>query len=151
MTRLLSTWLSGALFCSVLLASASAFAIGLDPAFSEPARGPQQAKGVVVWSHGRSINSEDSQSPTPVYLKSLREDGWDVLRFNRLAKVDSLGESTRHLVDHVAELKQRGYKRVVLAGQSFGGFLSLMAADATPEVDAVIATAPAAFGSFDDF
>jgi pimeloyl-ACP methyl ester carboxylesterase len=151
MTRLLSTWISYALFCFILLAAASAHAMGLDPAFSEPARGPQQAKGVVVWSHGRSINSEDYQSPTPIYLKSLREDGWDVMRFDRLARNDSLGESTKHLVDHVAELKHRGYKRVLLAGQSFGAFLSLMAADASPQVDAVIATAPAAFGSFDDF
>jgi len=125
--------------------------MGLDPAFSEPARGPQQAKGVVIWSHGRSINSEDSQSPTPIYLESLRNDGWDVMRFDRLARDDSLGESTKHLIDHIGDLKQRGYKRVILAGQSFGAFLSLMAADATPQVDAVIATAPAAFGSFDDF
>jgi len=151
MTRLLSTWLSYALFCSIFLATVPAHALGLDPAFSDPARGPQQAKGVVVWSHGRSINSEDYQSPTPIYLKSLRDDGWDVLRFDRLARNDSLGDSTKQLVEHVAELKQRGYKRVLLAGQSFGAFVSLMAADATPQVDAVIATAPAAFGSFDDF
>src|SRR5947199_2308689 len=142
MTRLLSSWLSGALFCFVLLASGAASALGLDPAFNEPARGGQQVKGVVVWSHGRSINSEDSQSPTPVYLKSLRDDGWDVMRFNRLARVDSLGDSTKRLLEHITELKQRGYKRVVLAGQSFGAFLSLMAADATSEVDGVIATAP---------
>lgn len=151
MPRPLATILSGAVFSFVLLLSGSAFAMGLDPAFSEPARGPQQAKGVVVWSHGRSINSEDSQSPTPIYLKSLRDDGWDVMRFDRLAKNDSLGESTKLLVEHVAELKQRGYKRVVLTGQSFGGFLSLMAADSSPQVDAVIATAPAAFGNFSDF
>ena len=151
MMRPLSTLLSGALFSLVLLAAASASAMGLDPAFSEPARGPQQAKGVVVWSHGRSINSEDSQSPTPIYLKTLRDDGWDVMRFDRLARNDSLGESTKALVDHVAELKQHGYKRVVLSGQSFGGFLSLMAADSSPQVDAVIATAPAAFGNFNDF
>jgi len=39
----------------------------------------------------------------------------------------------------------------VLAGQSFGAFLALMAADASEEVDAVVATAPAAFGNFDEF
>ena len=36
---------------------------------------------------------------------------------------------------------------MVLAGQSFGGFISLIAADESDAVDAVIATAPAAFGS----
>jgi len=73
------------------------------------------------------------------------------MRFNRLARGDTLADSSRRLVDYVGSLKQKGYKRIVLAGQSFGAFLSLMAADAAPEIDAVIATAPAAYGSFDDF
>ena len=113
--------------------------------------GPGKAKGVVVWSHGRSINDRDSKSPTPAYLQALREDGWDVMRFDRLSRGDTLTDSTRRLVDYTASLKKRGYKQVVLAGQSFGAFLSLMAADASPQVDAVVATAPAAYGSFDEF
>src|SRR3954447_1403537 len=134
-----------------LLAAASAFALGLDPAFPDPALGPKKAKGVVVWSHGRSITTEDSQSPTPAYLQKLRDDGWDVMRFDRLSRGDTLTDSTRRLVEHTAALKKKGYKQVVLAGQSFGGFLALMAADASPQVDAVVATAPAAYGSFDEF
>src|SRR4051794_24716845 len=151
MKRSLSTWLRGAVVGLVLTASAPAFAIGLDPAFGDPAAGPQKAKGAVVWSHGRSINSEDSQSPTPAYLSALRDDGWDVMRFDRMSQGDTLSESSKKLVDHVAGLKRSGYKRVVLAGQSFGAFLALMAAGASTEVDAVVATAPAAYGSFDDF
>ena len=134
-----------------LMASAPAFAIGLDPAFDGPAVGPAQAKGVIVWSHGRSINAEDSESPTPAYLTALREDGWDVMRFDRLSHGDTLNDSTKRLVDYTAQLKHDGYKQVVLAGQSFGAFLSLMAADSSGDVDGVIATAPAAYGSFDDF
>src|SRR5439155_24198583 len=71
--------------------------------------------------------------------------------FDRASRGDTLTESAAHLVDHVSELKHKGYKQVVLAGQSFGAFLALMAADSSAEVDAVIATAPAAYGSFDDF
>jgi pimeloyl-ACP methyl ester carboxylesterase len=134
-----------------LVAAAPALALGLDPAFPEPALGPAQAKGVVVWSHGRSINAEDSKSPTPAYLEALRDDGWDVMRFDRLAAGDTLVDSTGRLVEHAAALKHQGYKQVMLSGQSFGGFLALMAADASADVDAVIATAPAAYGSFDDF
>jgi len=151
MRRLLWGCVAGALFGYLLAAPGTARAIGLDSAFSEPARGPQQAKGIVVWSHGRSINTEDSESPTPAYLSALHDDGWDVMRFNRPSRGDTLADSSKRLVDHVGTLKQKGYKRVVLAGQSFGAFLSLMAADATPDIDAVIATAPAAYGSFDDF
>src|SRR4051794_6058593 len=151
MMRSVSKGLAGLVVSIGLLASASAFALGLDPAFPEPALGPGKAKGVVVWSHGRSITTEDSKSPSPVYLQALRDDGWDVMRFDRLSRGDTLNESTRRLVDHTAALKKKGYKQVILAGQSFGAFLSLMAADASPQVDAVLATAPAAYGSFDEF
>jgi pimeloyl-ACP methyl ester carboxylesterase len=151
MLRSVSKGLAGLVVSIGLLASASAFALGLDPGFPEPALGPGKAKGAVVWSHGRSITTEDSKSPTPAYLQALRDDGWDVLRFDRLSRGDTLTDSTRRLVEHTAALKKEGYKQVVLAGQSFGAFLALMAADASSEVDAVVATAPAAYGSFDEF
>jgi pimeloyl-ACP methyl ester carboxylesterase len=126
-------------------------AAGLDPAFSPTLLGPERAMGAVIWNHGRSINVEDSESPTPPYLRALRDAGWDVLRFNRLRDGDTLTASTRRLVEQVGQLKHKGYRRVVLAGQSFGAFLVLMAADASEDVDAVVATSPAAFGSFDEF
>src|SRR5712691_11412389 len=151
MKRLLSSRLTGLVLAVGLFAAAPASALGLDPAFPDPALGAGKAKGVVVWSHGRSINTEDSQSPTPSYLHALRDDGWEVMRFDRLSQGDTLGDSTRRLVDYAVQLKHEGYKQVVLAGQSFGAFLSLMAAGASADVDAVIATAPAAYGSFDDF
>src|SRR5436190_7969448 len=151
MRQLLSKKLGALALAFGLIASAPAFAIGLDPAFDGSAFGPVKAKGAVVWSHGRSINSEDSESPTPAYLSALREDGWDVMRFDRLSRGDTLTDSTKRLTEYAVQLKHQGYKQVVLAGQSFGAFLSLMAAGASADVDAVIATAPAAYGSFDDF
>jgi hypothetical protein len=123
----------------------------IDHAFEGPLLGPKAAKGVVVWSHGRSVYIEDSQSPTPPYLRMLRTAGWDVLRFDRVRDHDALDSSSQRLARHARELKAEGYKRVVLAGQSFGAFLSLIAADQSNAVDAVVATAPAAFGSFQDF
>ncbi len=126
-------------------------AASLDPAFNQALLGPERATGVVVWNHGRSITVEDSESPAPPYLRVLRDSGWDVLRFNRPRDGDTLTVSARRLVDQVAQLKRKGYHRIVLAGQSFGAFLALMAAEASDEVDAVVATAPAAFGSFDEF
>jgi pimeloyl-ACP methyl ester carboxylesterase len=134
-----------------VLLSAPVGAVGLDPAFNEALLGPDHAIGTVVWNHGRSINTEDSDSPTPPYLRVLRDAGWDILRFNRSRDGDTLTASTRRLVELVGQLKRKGYRRVVLAGQSFGAFLALMAADASEDVDAVVATAPAAFGNFDEF
>src|SRR5437867_12108062 len=92
MKRSLSTSLSGLVLAAILLAAGPALALGLDPAFPEPAVGPAQAKGVVVWSHGRSITTEDSQSPSPAYLRALRDGGWDVMRFNRPSRGDSLAD-----------------------------------------------------------
>jgi hypothetical protein len=51
----------------------------------------------------------------------------------------------------VRALRDRGYQKVALAGQSFGAFISLIAADASDDIYAVIATAPAAYGSFSEF
>lgn len=132
-------------------ANAPVRAAGLDPAFNQTLLGPDHAIGAVVWNHGRSVNTEDSESPTPPYLRVLRDNRWDVLRFNRSRDGDTLTVSARRLVDLVSQLKQKGYHRIVLAGQSFGAFLALMAADWSEDVDAVVATAPAAFGNFDEF
>jgi dienelactone hydrolase len=124
----------------------------LDPANpARPMLGPAKAEGAVIWSHGRSIDSEDSTAPTPPYMAALRDGGWDTFRFNRMRASDTLAASAKGLAEEVHRLKLQGYKQVALAGQSFGGFLSLMAADASDEVDAVIATAPAAYGSFQEF
>jgi hypothetical protein len=134
-----------------MLTGAAAGAVGLDPAFSQDLLGPEHAMGVVVWNHGRSINIEDSASPTPSYLRVLRDAGWDVLRLNRPRDGDTLTASTRRLVDQVGQLRQKRYRRIALAGQSFGAFLALMAAGSSDDVDAVVATSPAAFGSFEEF
>lgn len=134
-----------------VLNGAPAGAVGLDPAYNQPLLGPEHAVGAVIWNHGRSINVEDSESPTPPYLRVLRDSGWDVLRFNRARDGDTLTASTHRLIELVSQLKHKGYHRIVLAGQSFGAFLVLMAADASDDVEAVIATSPAAFGNFDEF
>lgn len=149
--RLLPRGLAGLVLAAGLGATAPALALGLDPAFPGPVLAPAQAKGVVVWSHGRSLDGDDWQSPSPPYLRALRDDGWVVMRFDRLAGGDTLDASAGRLAHYAGTLKRDGYKQVVLAGQSFGAFLSLMAADASNAVDAVIATAPAAYGDFDEF
>jgi pimeloyl-ACP methyl ester carboxylesterase len=108
--------------------------------------GPEAAAGAVIWSHGRSTDSEDSLAPTPPYIEAFRVRGWDAFRFDRTRAGDSLRTGSRALALLAASLKAQGYRNVVLAGQSFGAFMSLMAAGSSNDVDAVIAVAPAAFG-----
>ena len=124
----------------------------LEPADpNRPALTAAHAAGAVIWSHGRSVDAEDSRAPTPPYMAALRDGGWDTFRFNRARANDTLNATAPALAQEVHKLKRQGYRRVALAGQSFGAFLSLTAADSSAEVDAVIATAPAAYGSFSDF
>lgn len=131
---------------------AEALRARLVPAYPDwTALGPAQAKGAVIWSHGRSITTEDSLSPTPYYMAALRRAGWDTFRFNRMRDGDTLQTSATALVKEAARLKAAGYRKIVLAGQSFGAFLSLIAAGESDDIHAVVATAPAAYGSFEDF
>lgn len=146
--RLLATLAFALSFAAAGLAQA---ATSLIPAYPGAViQGPAKARGVVVYSHGRSLVGEDADSPAPAYLKGMAKAGWDVLRFNRPSAEDTLPASSRDLTQRAVALKAQGYKRVILSGQSFGGFLSIMAAAKTDAVDGVIATSPAAFGSFSD-
>jgi dienelactone hydrolase len=123
----------------------------LDRAVADrPPAGPPNARGAVIWSHGLSLYDEDSQAPSPPYLRSLAGAGWDVFRFNRRRTADNLDATTAGLVQAARDLRRQGYRRVVLAGQSFGAFTSLKAVAEDGVAEAVIATAPAAYGSFFD-
>jgi dienelactone hydrolase len=135
--------------CCVLHGTVAHARFWLEPAVADgPPLGPAAALGAVIWSHGRSAESEDWTAPTPPYIVDLRDQGWDVFRFNRHRVEDTLTGSARALIDQVTRLKRQGYRRIALAGQSVGGFLALMAADASEDVDAVIVTAPAAYGTY---
>src|SRR5690348_7647803 len=144
----------GAAMTAIALVPPTAMAqslITLVPAQEQaPARGPTRAEGVVIWSHGRSIEVEDSLAPTPEYITQMRKAGWDTFRLNRLRAGDTLAASGAALASYADQLKASGYHRVVLAGQSFGAFISLIAAGRSGAVDAVIGTAPAAYGNFED-
>ncbi|WP_454018406.1 alpha/beta hydrolase [Azospirillum sp. Marseille-Q6669] len=132
-------------------AQTAAAQIHLNPAYGDGALlGPTMARGAVVWSHGRSVEVEDSNAPTPLYMKTMKDAGWDVFRLDRMRVSDTLPNSSRALAGYADQLKDRGYRKVVLTGQSFGAFLSLMAAGQSDRVDAVVGTAPAAFGNFSD-
>jgi pimeloyl-ACP methyl ester carboxylesterase len=144
-------------FLCIVAAAVTASAIPIEAAGAQdqlvPAQdeasllGAARAQGAVIWSHGRSLQSECSLVPTPDYISAFRTAGWDVFRLNRPSIIDTLPDSAAALAREAEGLKQRGYRRVVLAGQSFGGFISLIAAGRSDAVDAVIATAPAAYGS----
>ncbi len=111
-------------------------------------RGPEAARGVLVWGHGYGGPDRDNRSvPTPGLASVLNDAGWDVLRFDRHPGEDSLFTSQPRLAAALPALRAAGYRRVLLGGQSRGGWQAVMAASEQPElVEAVIAAAPAAHG-----
>lgn len=110
--------------------------------------GPQAAEGVVVWSHGYGGRMADHRERSaPGVLALLNDAGWDVLRFDRDPAEDDLPVALATMRRGLPLLDQAGYRRVVLAGQSRGGWQSVMLAAEQPEaIHAVLAFAPAAHG-----
>ncbi len=76
----------------------------------------------------------------------LRDAGWDVYRLDRPPQGETPDVSSAALLSGIAELKARGYRKIVLAGQSAGAWISLITAGRTSDVYAVIANAPAYYG-----
>lgn len=112
-------------------------------------RGPGAAQGVVVWGHGYAgSENEQRQVPLPGIVSALANAGYDVLRFDRHPGDDALAQALPVLVSGLPAL--RPYRRVILGGQSRGGWQALLAAAQAPAlVDGVIALAPAAHGEAD--
>jgi pimeloyl-ACP methyl ester carboxylesterase len=111
-------------------------------------RGPEAAQGVLVWGHGYGGSGIDNRNrPAPGLVAALNDAGWDVLRFDRHPGDDALTAALPRLIGGLPALRAAGYRRILLGGQSRGGWQAIMAGSAKPAlVEAVIATAPAAHG-----
>lgn len=116
------------------------------PAYPDyPPRGPGEAIGLVLWSHGLSGDRPQYHTHPPALMRQFARAGWDVIKIqrNNLFEV-SLGYD-RHADDAVERLEEargRGYRHVILAGQSYGGAISLEAGARTDRHLAVLAFAP---------
>lgn len=110
-------------------------------------KGPEDARGVLFWSHGVSGKNVQWKSRPARFIKAFASNGWDIIKINR----NNLHECgwTCSGVKHVADLKERaqkaraaGYKHIIAAGQSYGGAISLEATEVPGLIDVVIAAAP---------
>lgn len=138
-----------ALLLAVVVAEPAAAQTELLPGYADQGlKGPGAAKGAVIYSHGLASVTE-APPELPYVLDALQESGWDVFRLQRRWAAETLPSSTAALSDARRRLKGEGYEKIVLFGQSFGGWISLAAASDSEPVHAVIALAPAAFGTRD--
>src|SRR5215470_407325 len=107
--------------------------------------GPDRANGVIIWNHGMSGTNQSWMAPAPPVLRLLQSRGWDVFMLKRhhAAETDNaLYRTVQRTLQEAAALKKSGYRKIVLAGQSFGGYATLEAVDTSPDIDAAIAFAP---------
>ncbi len=112
-----------------------------------PVHGPEKAQGIVIWNHGISGTNVQYAAPAALTLRLLQARGWDAVKLNRhnLGEGDtqrSLSRSVDRTLEEVKFQRKLGYRKVVVAGQSFGGWISLETAETSGDVFAVVAMAP---------
>jgi pimeloyl-ACP methyl ester carboxylesterase len=108
-------------------------------------RGPQRATGLIVWSHGYMAGKNSTENPPQPWVGRFTHLGYDLYRFDREWINDWPGDATS-LADAVAKARQLGYRRILLAGQSAGAWVSLAALQRGAPVDGVISISAAHHG-----
>ena len=108
-------------------------------------RGPKLAAGLIVWSHGYMAGKNATDSAPQPWIGRFTRMGYDLYRFDREWIVDWAGDATA-LADAVRKAREMGYRRVVLAGQSAGAWVSLAALARGAPVDGVVSIAAAHHG-----
>jgi pimeloyl-ACP methyl ester carboxylesterase len=112
-------------------------------------RGPQAAAGLVVWSHGYMGGKDSTWSAPQGQVANFTRAGYDLYRFDREWIRDWPGDATQ-LADAARQAKAMGYRRVILAGQSAGAWVSMAAAFRGAPADGVISVAAAHHGTVKD-
>ncbi|MBV1797477.1 alpha/beta fold hydrolase [Siccirubricoccus sp. G192] len=111
-------------------------------------QGPEAARGAYVWAHGRAAGGQDSRGSQPQpHVRVFNNAGYDVLRFDRDPLTDETDDAAAWLQGALKSLRARGYRRVVVGGQSRGAWNALQALAEPGLVDGVVAVAPAAHGA----
>lgn len=109
-------------------------------------RGPQLATGLLVWSHGYRAGRNSTESAPQSWVGQFTRLGYDLYLFDREWITDWASDATA-LADAVAKARAMGYRRVILAGQSAGAWVSLAALQRGAAADGVISIAAAHHGT----
>lgn len=113
--------------------------------------GPGQARGVLLWAHGRSSAGADSRGRQPqAWIRHINNAGFDVWRFDRDPATDFTRQAAEWMREDLAALRAQGYRRLIVAGQSRGGWNALQALDTPGLAEVHIAIAPAALAAMED-
>ena len=115
-------------------------------------RGPASAKGVIYFILGWTGRPTlDNHLLVPYFLKTLSEEGWDIVATKvpqHLPNQDIAGWGSYQAApiivkNRIQQLKADGYRRVILAGHSWGGWITLLTAQMDNlTADALLISAP---------
>jgi len=105
------------------------------------------AKGVVIWNHGIHGTVAQHAASVPPVLRLLQAGGWDVIKIARNNLGETTGEQSLYRAvqrtrEEIAARRREGYPKIILAGQSFGGYITLDTAESSRDVYGVVAMAP---------
>ena len=107
--------------------------------------GPAAAVGVYVWGHGfgmmngaGALADARGLQPQP-HVRVFNNVGFDVVRFDRDPNADARDRAAGWLEEALLNLRRRGYRRIVVGGQSRGGWNSLQMLAHAGLADAVVA------------
>jgi dienelactone hydrolase len=112
-----------------------------------PYKGPDKAVGALFWSHGLAGTNPQYHVAPPAIIVEFARRGWDVVKVQRNPVFESGWNNggERHVADlleRVTKARASGYKAVIVAGQSYGGAISIEAAGRTDKILGVLAFAP---------
>ena len=114
-----------------------------------PALGPKFAKGLIIWNHPIDWTGLGPDVPPTKAIEGMAAQGWDVIRLQRNPRMLEHAQwelMIRSLVEALAQqtaaAQSRGYKRVIVAGQGFGGGIALESALTIKGLYGVIGFAP---------
>lgn len=114
-----------------------------------PTLGPKFAKGLVIWNHPLDWTGLGPDVPPIKAIAGMAALGWDVVRLQRNPRMPEQGQwqmlidpMMAGLAEQVEEQTRRGYKRVIVAGQGFGGGVALESALAVNGLYGIIGFAP---------
>jgi pimeloyl-ACP methyl ester carboxylesterase len=119
-------------------------------------RGPAKAVGVFYFIAGLTPEEpDDDRHQAPQYfLKSLAEAGWDIVyaKYPQTLAYPGHEDAHRRVAEfiraRVQQLKDEGYRRVILGGQSWGAWATLVAErNGKLAADALFLMAPATYGA----
>ncbi len=109
-------------------------------------RGPEKALGLIIWNHGVNGHHDQSRFDVPRFVVRLHGAGWDVRKIARDAMQENNWTAAgqlhvRRTIEEANKATEQGYKRIVLAGQSYGGGIT-QEASRQIAVWAIIPSAP---------